>query len=455
MLRIQAHRKWLALVLTLSLAPGASALDIAEVWRAAVQLDPGLQAARAAHDAGRARRQQADSLWRPVVAFEGVAGWGGMDSTLRGAQFAMPGSPAQKEVTFNTSVTSGIATKAMLGVRQPLISAERSAQAAQLNIAADVAETEWGNAQHLLMLQSAESYLAVALTHQRLALLLRQQQAVDKALVEAKDRFKLGDKPVIEVHEAQARADALRAQRSALETEMALSQTALRDLSGLAPEPSSLTLPAYVPVASEIGELDTWIARAAQGNAMLKLTEAQWQNALQEAAKTRGSLSPSVDLVAMAGRERLSGSGDYGDAGITVNNQSIGVQLSVPLYTGGMRSARHAEAIAQIERASAERERARVQVHQHIKAAWMNLKSGSSLIEALQSAVQASHARLDATHIGREAGDRTMLDQLNAENDAAAAEFALSQARATLFLTRLKLAMLVGDLNQSLLAAKE
>ena len=454
MLRSNLRVKTVALVISVSLASlalPASALEIADVWRAASQNDPGIQAARAANDAGRARRQQADSLWRPVVALEGAAGWGGYESTMRGAQFALPGSAPVKGVTFDTSVTSGTSTKVIVAVRQPLLNAERSAQENQLKIAADAADTEWGDAQQMLMLQSAERYFAVALANQRLALLLRQQLAVDKALVEAKDRFKLGDRPVIDVHEAQARADALQAQRSVLETELELARVMLKDFSGLSPEPATLPLPARAPLAADIGELDAWMARAASGNAMLRLADAQLQNAQQEAAKTRGALSPSVDLFAMAGRERLSGSGDYGDSGMTINNQAIGLQLSVPLYTGGMRSARHTEAIALAEKARAEMERARVSVQQQVKSAWLNLKAGSSQIDALQSAAQASRARLDATQVGREAGDRTMLDQLNAENDASAAELALSQARVNLFLARLKLALLAGELEERML----
>ena len=39
-------------------------------------------------------------------------------------------------------------------------------------------------------------------------------------------------------------------------------------------------------------------------------------------------------------QDRLSGSGDYGSASNSLNNSMIGVQLNVPLYTGGYRSAR-------------------------------------------------------------------------------------------------------------------
>jgi outer membrane protein len=56
----------------------------------------------------------------------------------------------------------------------------------------------------------------------------------------------------------------------------------------------------------------------------------------------------------------------------------------------------------------------------------------------------AQQVRLDATRIGRQVGDRTTLDLLNAENDASAADLALLQARIDTLQSRLRLDALVG-----------
>jgi outer membrane protein len=61
--------------------------------------------------------------------------------------------------------------------------------------------------------------------------------------------------------------------------------------------------------------------------------------------------------------------------------------------------------------------------------------------------VTAQQARLDATRIGRQVGDRTTLDLLNAENDASAADLALLQARIDTLQSRLRLDALVGRLD--------
>ena len=55
-------------------ASDAGAMDLLDVWRAALQHDLEFSAADAAHQAGEARRDQGASLWRPTVQFTGTAG---------------------------------------------------------------------------------------------------------------------------------------------------------------------------------------------------------------------------------------------------------------------------------------------------------------------------------------------------------------------------------------------
>ena len=88
-----------------------------------------------------------------------------------------------------------------------------------------------------------------------------------------------------------------------------------------------------------------------------------------------------------------------------------------------------------------------MQVGQFTRAAWLALQSGQARLVALEEAVTAQQARLDATRIGRQVGDRTTLDLLNAENDASVADLALLQARVDTLQSRLRLDALVGRLD--------
>jgi outer membrane protein len=121
----------------------------------------------------------------------------------------------------------------------------------------------------------------------------------------------------------------------------------------------------------------------------------------------------------------------------------------VPLFTGGMRSARQEEAVRLEEKARAEVERARQQVRQQTRSAWLALETGQARLDALSDALTATSARLDATLLGQQVGDRTTLDLLNAQNDASSAELALVQARTELLLNRLRLAALAGELDEA------
>jgi outer membrane protein len=92
-------------------------------------------------------------------------------------------------------------------------------------------------------------------------------------------------------------------------------------------------------------------------------------------------------------------------------------------------------------------------VAQQTRAAWLGLTVGGSRAAALNEALIASRARLEATRTGRQVGERTTLELLNAENDTAMAELALQQARVTLLLDRLRLAALAGQLDEAQLRA--
>lgn len=443
----------LAFALLLAAAPAWS-LDLVQAWRAAAAHDPEFAAARAARAVGQARRDEAGALWRPAVTLEAGAGWATSENATRGARFSAPGFGTSTGVNFDTSVTGGTSARYGVALRQPLYSRERLAQARQLQVAGDAADVAFRAAEQDLMLRSAQRYFDAVVAGEQLRLLEQQAAAAQRAHVEAQDRFRIGDRPVTDVHEAAARAAALRAQRLAAANELEVRQALLADLTGQ-PAGGAPVPPRSAPVRPAPGPLDGWLQRAARDNPQVRLAELELRNAEQEAAKTAGAFSPSLDLVAQLGRDRIAGSGDFGRASNTSTQHAVGVQLTVPLSTGGRRTAQQAQTRALLQKAQAELEHARLQATQQTRAAWLELSVGQDRAGALEAGLQASRARLDATHVGLLAGDRTTLDLLNAQNDAAAAELAVLQARVALLTQRLRLAALAGTLDEAALAAAD
>jgi outer membrane protein len=125
----------------------------------------------------------------------------------------------------------------------------------------------------------------------------------------------------------------------------------------------------------------------------------------------------------------------------------------VPLFTGGYRGAKEVEAQRLADKATAELDRIRQQVAQQVRATWLGLNVGAERVRSLDEALVASLSRTGATQTGRDVGQRTTLDLLNAESDAAAARLAQAQGRVALLLDRLRLAALVGQLDEGALRA--
>jgi outer membrane protein len=336
---------------------------------------------------------------------------------------------------------------------QPLYNPQRRAQQQQLALSTDLAELEWGNARQTLMLATAQRYFDVALAEESMRLLVQQQAAVQRAAGEAEDRFKLGAVPVTDTHEAKARLATIRAQVLAAQTERQLKRNLLADSTGLPAAALAARLPAGRAAAVAPRPLEQWAADADAGNPAIRMRQLAAEIAAREVAKYNLRASPTVDLVAQAGRDRLSGSGDFGSAGNSGSNRMIGVQVSIPLFTGGWRDAKEEEARRLAAKAQAEVDQVRQQVAQQVRAAWWGLSVGGERLQALGEGLAASQARREATELGQQVGHRTTQDLLNAENDQAAAHLALAQARVALVLERLRLAALAGLLDDELLRA--
>ena len=430
--------------------PAAWATDLLQAWQAAQQNDRELAVARAAHGTAQPQRDQAAALWRPGVALTASAGLATNENEMRGAQFSAPGLGQSNGVNFATSVTGGTATRWALQASQPLINPVRSAQQQQLGLQADMTDLQWQAASQATMLRTAQRYFDVAVAQEALQVLDRQLQAVQKASTEAQDRYELGSLPITDTHEARARLAGLRAQRLAAQTDLDVKRRLLADSTGLPGSSLAVQLPGNLQPAAP-RDLTAWQSDAEANNPSLRMQALALDIAKAEAQKHSLRAATTVDLVAQAGQDRLHGSGDFGSARNKSVNAMVGVQINVPLYTGGWRSAKQDEALALQAKAEAQVQSTREQVAQQVHSAWLGLSVGAGRVQALGEALAASEARLDATRLGHEVGHRTLLDVLNAENDAAAARLALAQARTGLLLDRLRLAALAGQLDEDTL----
>lgn len=444
---IMAKRFLPALLLAAASAAGAAPLDLAQAWSGAQTHDRELAVARLAHEASRTRADQAQALGRPQVFASGTAGLAQQSSRMEGAQFSAPGLGTSGDVGFATSVTGGAALRWSVMAQHALVNAERDANRAQLGLATQMGELAWQGARTDLMLRTAQRYYDLALAEERVRLLQAQAQAVGRAATEAQDRFDLGAAPITDTHEARAALAELQARLAAAHADVRVRQQALADSTGVAEPNARLPRAATAADAGSTTRLDTWQQRAPEQGVAVRLQQLALDLAQHDARKLSRGASTTVDLVAQAGQDRLWGPGAYGSASQRGTQALVGVQVRVPLYTGGLRDAREREALLLAERARAQLDDTRQQVARQAHALRQGLLAEHERLAALTQALAASQARLDATRLGREVGDRTTLDLLNAENHLAQTRLAHAEARVAWHLRQLQLAALADVLD--------
>ena len=433
-------------------SPSVQALDLLQTWEQARQHDPQMQVVQATRSSVQAYEAQAKALWRPVLMGSASVGAMSADTSTQGAQFAVGGQPAMPG-SFATSASAATSTRWSLQAKQALYSPERQAQQAQLQKAASVAELRADWAQQQFMQLTAQRYFNLLVAERQQQVLKNQYAAVSRSLTEVKDRFALGDLPVTDTHEATARATGLQAQLLAAESDVQMARSVLAESTRLSVDalklhvPKTEWAPTAVPTLAQVQE------QVRQANTGVLLQKAQWNVALQELKKHERSGGITLDFVASAGRDRLSGEGDFGPSSNTQSQQMLGLSLNVPLYTGGWRSGKLQEAVSAADKASAEYDLALQQAQQQARSVWLALQTGPARLAAMKASWQASAARLDATRLGRQVGDRTTLELLQAENDAAQAELAWLRAQADLLLTQLQLDALTGAMSVQSLQA--
>lgn len=432
-------------------ASSAQAIDLMGAWQGAIGNDREYAVAEAGHGVTAPRQKQAAALWRPNLVLSAGAGIAHDQSDTRGAQFAGPGFGQSEDIAFSTSINNGTTHSWALKATQPLYDPKRRAEQQQLLMSADQSDLEWSAARQSLMLSVAEKYFDLAVAQELLRVLQLQMQAVERLSTEMQDRFKLGAAPITDTHESEARLAAVKAQVLYAEMEVETKKNILADSTGLSTEQLFALLPQRVSEDLMQRSMGDWISDAESGNFGIRMKAIAGDVARQEAKKFTLESSVKLDAIAQAGRDYMSGHGDFGSASNAQTSGLIGVQLSVPLFTGGYRGAREEETLRLAEKADAEMTLARQQVTQSVRATWLNLKAGSGRVQALAQAADASRLRLDATALGHQVGDRTTLDVINAENDVASAELALTQAKVNQVLNQIRLAALAGKLDESVL----
>ncbi|MGL6295277.1 MAG: TolC family protein, partial [Plesiomonas sp.] len=130
------------------------------------------------------------------------------------------------------------------------------------------------------------------------------------------------------------------------------------------------------------------------------------------------------------------------------DNSSVGINLAIPLYSGGRTSSQVKEAEFGFISSSEDLERVYREIQKNVRAAHNNIVASISSIGANEQAVVSAKSALDATEAGYEVGTRTIVDVLNSTRSLYNVNRQLANARYDYLINTLNLQGAIGLLSE-------
>jgi outer membrane protein len=427
----------LLLAMALGTTSPVQADDLLDIFRSAQGNDPVFAAARATQQAGREKLPQGRALLMPSVNLSANSTINDLTTQYRGA-FPIPGASGNHR--YNSNGYGVTLVQPLFRQQNYLAYSEAELQVAQTEAQFKIAEQD-------LVLRTAIAYFDVLMAQDSVQLSEAQKTAISEQLAQAKRNFEVGSATITDTHEAQARHDLTNAQEIAAQNNLEIKQRTLQQLTNALPQNLKALGLQFKPEAPQPANMESWVNGAQLNSPQLAIAQAGFELAEKEVVRNRGGHYPTVDLVANYSKNYANGS-SFG-VGSDSTNQSVGVQLNLPIFQGGATNSKWREADANRERARQELENTRRSVALQTRQAYLGVVSGIAQIKALQQALTSSESVLEASRLGQEVGVRTNLDVLNAQQQLYSTRRDLYQAEYSYLLSQLRLKAAVGTLDEA------
>ena len=426
-LRHVARAAAVAVGLCLAGAGSAQAQSLQALYEAARGYDATYLAAKALADSAQYKAAQADALLRPSL---------GLNGSLSHTYVDLPVGSAR----------SSNSTGAGLSGKQPLFNRANGFAVDQAKKSLEVSRADLETAEQDLIVRVAQAYFDVLGAQDTLNTTKASKTAISEQLASAKRNFEVGTATITDTREAQARFDLSTAQEIAADNDLRTKRIALDQLvgkTGVAPQP--LAVPVALPAVAP-ADVDAWVGNSNTQHPLVRKAVLGLDVAKLETEKARAASLPTVDAVASLNASRLTGNSTSGVPGWT-QSASIGVQLAMPLYTGGSIQNRLKETLVLEDKSSNDLEAARRGVAQATRQAYFGVQSGTAQVKALEAAESSSQLALEATQLGYKVGVRVNLDVLNAQTQLFSTRRDLAKARYDVLLGGLRLRQASGQLK--------
>lgn len=409
---------------SLSFAMPAQASDIFTVLAQTYDSNPTLQAERAYLRSVDENVALAKSGYRPSLSLQGSYR-DGENEIKKGVGTGEDYNTLSGSARVSQPIFSGFSTI------NSVKSADKTVKAAQYNLA---------NIEQNVLLEASTAYLDVLQNRAIVELQKNNEELLQKKLDETLERFKVGEVTRTDVSQARARHSQAVSDRIASEGNLQASVATYVELTGSEPEDLSEPvqmknfLPSSFDQALEIALKNSYTIRQAKSNYAARGYDVY--------AKT-GELFPVVSVDGAISRNKS----ERNSIDTTVDNTEWGVNLSIPLYSGGATRAKIRQSKYLKWQAQEGVLQAKRAVKSSVQSAWEYMKSNESQLQAIEAQIKANSIALDGVQKEEALGNRTILDVLDAYQELLNSKVNDVKARRTYYVSAMNLLASMGKMT--------
>ncbi|MBO1924941.1 TolC family outer membrane protein [Thiomicrorhabdus sp. 6S3-12] len=405
-------------VFGLSQGAHAKANGLIDVYQMALQYDPVLAQAKAQYEADKEQLNALEGGLLPQI--QAGASYTNSDSSLSG---------------YDAEYTN-----MSLSLNQSVYQHELWARIDQSEIALQASQVALQTAEEELILKVTEAYFNVLLAEQTLELYKSREKSDLLQLESAQASAEVGLASQVDVLQAKSSYDLSKSNRINAENSLDLAQEELLKITGKPFEslkmlPLETQLPHYELSLAEVEN------QAQENNLGVRASVYQAQIAKQEIEVQKSGYWPVVSAQAQYNDRNYQT--DQSD----VSDTSIGVNVTVPLYTGGSTTSNVSAARFASQKSNEALRDSKNLARLNARSQVRNIQRGEVLIAALREAVKSNDAFLEAAEEGYKVGLKDMLEVLSARANQVDARKNLVEALHNQVLNRLRLESALGDLT--------
>ncbi|SFS14258.1 outer membrane protein [Dyella sp. OK004] len=410
--------------------------SLGELFSIAHESEPGYKAARANLDASRARTRQAFGAMLPQVS----------------ATASTNGNRRRYESLDRITRTMHDryhGTTDQLSLTQPIWRAANVASLRQAHESAQQAQYQLEDAEQQLYQKLATAWFDLMEARDAVEFTTAQRDALHAQWDIARRGAELGAQGEPQADDARAKYEEASADEASAELDLATKLAALEQWVGPAEDLKQPHLIDNMELPNLLGDdLEPWMTMIDTHSPALRAAARAVAAADEEVSKQRAGHQPTLDMVASYGNNDQNVGNFPGQPGYHIRTLTVGLQLNVPLYSGGTQSAKVAEAIALRDKARDDLEAARRQATVGVKTAFFSWRAGLAKARASKIAISAAEKALAVAERGSARGLKTEADVLAARQQIAASRRDMRKGRYQQLTSYIKLKATLGDLSR-------